>query len=381
MIAGTLQIAIEADYKKLEEQFKDIAKKAESEGEKAAENWIDQFMHKMDDEGLVSAAGDLGKKLGTKLKENANKAWEGFKAEAGKGLDEELGKMAKPKSLIGVVSAALKEAAAGGGWQETLLAGLKSIPIVSAMSDIIESVMKIATGAAAQEAKAAADTAKADKAYAAAKSRTDDINARQVQHEDALLQAKIDNAVAVGDAYAEAYAVADLEYQKIARKRDEDLKKSTDDENGKQRKMIEQTYQDDLAAITRTYDLKVQKADEAAAKEAEAQRKAAEQTATEAFEKKKKEAEDLAKLNKKLEDDETKRMKKVHEDIAKATTESDKSRISAASATGSMSTSFGTYTFSAYTDTEKKSNDEEMVSQLKNVVKAIETKSSTGGFD
>lgn len=353
MIAGSLQIQIEAEYAKLEDQLRDVASKSEDAGKKAAE------------------------KFGAKF----NEAVKGFGKQAAEGLSDELGKIGKPKQMIAVVAAALKEAAAGGGWQETLLAGLKSIPIVSAMSDIIESVMKIATGAAAQEAKAAADTAKADKAYAAAKARTDDINARQVQHEDALLQAKIDNAVAVGDAYAEAYAVADLEYQKIARKRDEDLKKSTDDENGKQRKMIEQTYQDDLAAITRTYDLKVQKADEAAAKEAEAQRKAAEQTATEAFEKKKKEAEDLAKLNKKLEDDEIKRMKKVHEDIFKATKESDAARASAAAEAGSMSTSFGTYTYSAYTDADKKANDEKMVSELKNVVKAIQTNSAAGGFE
>jgi hypothetical protein len=353
MIAGSLQIQIEAEYAKLEDQLKDVASKAEDAGKKAAE------------------------KFGAKFKE----AVKGFGKQAAEGLSDELGKIAKPKQMIAVVAAALKEAAAGGGWQDSLLAGLKSIPIVSAMSDIIENTIKLVTGAAKEEMKAAAESAKADKAYATAKARTDDINARAMQHEDALLQAKIDNAVAVGDAYAEAYAVADLEYQKIARKRDEDLKKSTDDENGKQRQAIEQTYQDQLAAITRTYDLNVQKADEAIAKEAAEQKKKAEEVATAAYDKQQKDAQDLAKLNKKLADDEAKRQKKIADDILKATTESDQARASAAATTGSMSTSFGTYTFSAYTDAEKKNNDEKMVSELKNVVKAIETQGSAGGFE
>jgi colicin import membrane protein len=353
MLAGTLQIQIEAEYAKLEDQLRDVASKSEDAGKKAAE------------------------KFGAKFKD----AIKGFGKQAAEGLSEELGKIGKPKQMIAVVAAALKEAAAGGGWQDTLLAGLKSIPIVSAMSDIIENTIKLVTGAAKQEMKAAADSAKADKAYAAAKARTDDINARQVQHEDALLQAKIDNAVAVGDAYAEAYAVADLEYQKIARKRDEDLKKSTDDENGKQRKLIEQTYQDELAAITRNYDMKVSKADEAAAKEAEAQRKAAEDAATAVYEKQQKDAEELAKLNQKLAADEEKRQRKIADDVAKATKESDQARSAAVAESGSISTSFGTYTYSAYTDAEKKSNDEKMVAGLKDVVKAIETQSATGGFE
>lgn len=351
MIAGSLQIQIEAEYAKLEDQLRDVASRSEDAGRKAAERFGARFAESI----------------------------KGFAKQAAQGLSDEIGKIGKPKQLIAVVAAGLKEAAAGG-WQDTLLAGLKSIPIVSAMSDIIESTIKIVTGAAKAEMKAAAESAKADKAYANAKARTDDINARQMQHEDSLLQAKIDNAVAVGDAYAEAYAVADLEFQKIARKRDQDLKKSTDDENGKQRKAIEQTYQDELAAITRAYDIKVSKADDAAMKEAEAQRKAAEDAATAVFEKQQKDADELAKLNRKLADDEMKRQTRMSEEIAKATTESDRARSDAASATGSMATSFGTYTFSAYTDSEKKSNDEKMVAGLKDVVKAIETQSATGGF-
>lgn len=74
-----------------------------------------------------------------------------------------------------------------------------------------------------------------------------------------------------------------------------------------------------------------------------------------------------------------KRQGKLSEDLASADADSMKTRVGVASSTATRSTALGSFSFGAYSDTEKKKNDELQVGYLKVVAEKLKMQ-SIGGF-
>jgi hypothetical protein len=287
------------------------------------------------------------------------------------------GKLTKAVGAFTIVNAfgeALKAAAEGGDWAAAIERGIKSIPVVGTFVGWGESLYDIinqtaAKAAASQDAlaqqqrlnainKAKIDAESKAREVAAAEAKIAEEQAKKVAEqrartiekatrESSFVQAEIEirQLEAIGDRRSAIMKQAELDARKVFfETADQQLSTLTNEEADAIRKLGE------LRRNLISEEMK-QRLDAINREEEETARKAAEED---------------ARRQRQIEDETRKLMEREKELVAAAQEE----RLALGAATGSVSTSFGTFKFGAYTDTEKKANDKAMVSKLDSIAKS-----------
>ena len=287
------------------------------------------------------------------------------------------GKLTKAVGAFTIVNAfgeALKAAAEGGDWAASIERGIKSIPVVGTFVGWGESLYDIINQTAAKAAasqdliakqqrlnainKAKIDAESKAREVAAAEAKIAEEQSRKIAEqraktiekatrESSFVQAEIEirQLEAIGDRRAAIMKQAELEARKAFFEIVEQQRADQTHEEGMairklgqlRRELINQEMRDRLSALD---------------KEEEETRKRA--------------AEEEAKRQRQIEEETKKLLEREKELVAAAQEE----RLSLGAATGSIGTSFGTFKFGAYTDTEKKANDKAMVSKLESIAKS-----------
>ena len=312
MNAGSLEIEVQALYGKFESQLREVVSKSE----KAAGDAGDKF--KKNFESKMGSAGESGaSKLGATFLRV-------FAADA----------------IARSIEVGLKAAVEGNGWQESLGAAIESLPIIGSVSKALGSIFDLALGvteknkAIAEEMAALAAQSKENDARRARRKAADsniEVIGRDIQ--DIARQKELETIAKSGDAKGAIAKRVELDVSRLQQKLAADLAKSKyDDEKVAMKNRT--AAEEDLIRHKASLEIDAIKAAEAAK---------AEEVAKAEAEKRKDRIDDLALEATKLEGD----------------------RKAIAQETGSMSTSFGTFTYAAYTDTEKKQVDQSIVTTLK----------------
>lgn len=322
----------------------------------------------------AAAAVPGGKAVGKGFADGFSSGSTGYMDRA---INDIRGKLTKAVGAFTIVNAfgeALKAAAEGGDWTQSLERGIKAVPVISTFVGWGESLYDIISQTAAKAAadqetlaqqqrlnatnKARIDAENKARESAAAEAKIAEEQSRKIAEqraktiekatrESSFVQAEIEirQLEAIGDRRAAIMKQAELEARKAFFDTVDQQRADQTHEEGMairklgelRRELINQEMRDRLAALD---------------KEEEETRKRA--------------AEEEAKRQRQIEEETKKLLEREKELVAAAQEE----RLSLGAATGSIGTSFGTFKFGAYTDTEKKANDKAMVSKLDAIAKS-----------
>jgi hypothetical protein len=294
-------------------------------------------------------------------------------------------------SIVNSFSAALEEGAKGASIGESIVAGIKSVPVVGTLVTIGENLGQIIANKVTGQLEANAIVAQQkalternkliveqeNKAREAAQALADEeqkledearkATERSIQREYDLRRELEIRQLEEAGKYREALMLrSGLKQAQILRDMDEQIQRARSQEEGESIIRVAQQRIKNLDAETKFDLANKEKADaerisKAAAAEAAARIKAEQDVIDAAYEKLK---ENDSKVSAIMEE-----------------------RMSLGTATGSVGTSFGTFKFRAYTDTEKKANDKAMVNKLDAIAKSSQAtvdelkRGGGGGFN
>lgn len=338
----------------------------------------------------AAAAVPGGKAVGKGFADGFSSGSTGYIDRAVNDIRGKLTKAVGAFTIVNTFSEALKAGAEGAGFAETIERALKSVPVVNAFVGIGESLYDIFNQTAAKAAANQEIVAEQERLTASNKAKVD---AEKVARESAAAEAKI----------------AEEQAKKIAEQRAKTIEKATRDSSFVQAEIEIRQLEamgDRRAAIIKQAELEARKS----FFEIEDQQRA-DQTSEEFMairrlgelrrnlindemrqrlaaldkeqeESRKKAADEDARRQRQIEE-ETAKLLEREQELARAAQED---RLALGAASGSIGTSFGTFKFGAYTDTEKKANDKIMVAKLGEISKSTQAtvaelrRGGTGGF-
>jgi hypothetical protein len=277
-------------------------------------------------------------------------------------------------SIVNAFSAALEEGAKGASLGESIVAGIKSVPVVGTLVTMGENLGQIIANKVTGQLEADAIVAQQralnernkliveqeNKAREAAQAYADEeekladearkATERSIQKEyDLRKELEIRQLEAAGKTREAIIARSALKEAQILRDMNDQISNARSEAEGESITRIAQQRIKNLRAETQIDLADKEKADaerisKAVAAEAEARIKAEQEIIDAAYDK----------------------LRRNDEQAAGIMDE----RLGLGAATGSIGTSFGTFKFGAYTDTEKKANDKAMVSKLDAIAKS-----------
>lgn len=357
MIAGNVSVTVSADYANFDQGMKAVEARATTAG--------------------ATAGSGFAKKLGERFAANTEK------------MGSRLGAMFGPQLIVGVADAFTESLNEGGSIGSALMKGFRTLPLASTFMDLGDAIsnrmlgtqQEINAGQNRQAETLALIAAQAEEMAAEVeadlKSRADAEAARKKQIEETarlelsmsdlrekkqMSQAELELKLAreVGDERKAIDLEFDMAHQQLFNKQNELMKGKTDDEKRAVGEVMQLEYQGllanqrvSLAKLAEREKAEADALDEASMKRAEDAEKDAAAT--------------------------LKRQGKLSEDLASADADSMKTRVNVASSTATRSTALGSFSFGAYSDTEKKKNDELQVGYLKVVAEKLKMQ-SIGGF-
>jgi hypothetical protein len=340
MKAGEIEINILANYQQIEKDLKHVEQRAQDAGNRAGRSFREEFATK----SQMQAESILGKFQGIKVAEGLARAMASF--------------LRSDKSFA-----------------EALLDSLKSVPFAGAFVDmghaIFDTIYDNTIGAAEKAAREQARLAEA--AYAEHIAAVEKSMAEDIDNEKRVAQLRQD--------FAEEFRRGEIEFVEKRIETEADLeevfqRKRNDiiAKNERERtKALNETKSEEEASLTydiyekrkqialEALEVEMKGRRDAMSREQQQQMKEAEQLA----EKKAKEEEDIA--NKLAEE----RIKSLREYEKQA--EEIESQREAALTAGitSANTALGTFTFDAYSDADKKRNDQDSLRQLREINQSI----------
>lgn len=297
------------------------------------------------------------------------------------------GKMTKAFGAVAIGNALAKTLEAGASgvpWDKAITDAIDSIPIINIFTSIIESSLSLAFGNFEAEQKlvrAKEREADAEEKLKAAQERVKAEKDAQREASDASYRYLIQQARALGNEKRAIELELNRDIEHIQRERADKLASAKSDA---EKEAIDRASKLDRAAAEDKAKFALQKmekaqqeiADKALADDQERVRKVAEERAKA----EQKAGDERAKADleaaKKLED----RLVKADEMRKEAAMTAEATGAEFARSTGSMSTSFGTFTFKGYTDDEKRQVDQSILQQVKDINKKASEFVSTGIF-
>lgn len=301
---------------------------------------------------VKTTAATTGATAGGAFKDEFVKQQDGLATNFAKSVQNSIRGAFAAAAVAAALRTTLESAAEGANIGDSLAAGIKSIPVIGAVASAFETGLGLALGVFDEERKteqmrksAQELEARAERVAQEAAKREEQILERKDQVADLVAQKEVRAAMEAGDERLAATLEAERQIAALRKRIDEELgnAKWEDEKQG-----IRDLYAAEKALIDQQRD---EKYEEIARKEAEVQKKAAE------AEQKRRE-ETLAALKTDLESIQSQR------DAIRG-------------ATASASTAIGEFKFAAYTDSEKKQLDQDLLSQ----VRQINSKAaSLGGF-
>jgi len=361
MNMGEAVIRVTADLTNFTQQQQQIVSESVSTGEKAARGFADKF-----GDYLERAKGQLSQKLQ-------------------KAID--------PDGIIRGLNAALETFNAGEGVIASIEAAASSIPLFGAAYKLGKSIGTAISNAISDEDDLARSlTAETDEMvrYVERRNKEEEritrerrekaqgISTATAEGQRINLEFAIQQAKAEGDLREAAFQEAKKKEFELTQQFEREMR---DAKSAEEKKLLEENYQlrIDLEQDALNQRFRQIEADEKKTADARAKADA------DAAEKRRKEAEDLAEKERrdaeKLADSQRKAREKeakVLEDVNRILDEGAEQRIAAQQQTVGAQTAIGTFTFAAYSDQEKKANDEKIVRGIGELV--TQARSGSGGF-
>lgn len=361
MNMGEAVIRITADLGQFSQTQQQVVSESVSTGEKAARGFADKF-----GDYLERAKGQLSQKLQ-------------------KAID--------PDGIIRGLNAALETFNAGEGVIASIEAAAQSVPLFGSAYKLGKSIGTAISNAISDEDDIAkAITAETEEMVRYVQRRNEEqerIDRERMARGQGVLGARtegqrlnfdlaIQQAKAEGDLREAAFQEAKKKEFELTRQFEQDLRNAKSQE---EKTLLEQNFQMRMRLEQEALNERFRQI-EADEKKAADQRAKAD---ADAAEKRRKEAEDLAEKERrdaeKLADEQRKareREAKVLEDVNRILDEGAEQRIAAQQQTVGAQTAIGTFTFAAYSDQEKKANDEKIVRGIGELV--TQARSGSGGF-
>lgn len=361
MNMGEAVIRVTADLTNFTQQQQQIVSESVSTGEKAARGFSDKF-----GDYLERAKGQLSQKLQ-------------------KAID--------PDGIIRGLNAALETFNAGEGVIASIEAAASSVPLFGSAYKLGKSIGTAIANAISSEGDiAAAVTAEADAMveYVARRNREQEqIDRELMARGQGVLGARtegqrlnfdlaIQQAKAEGDLREAAFQEAKKKEFELTKQFEREIR---DAKSAEEKQLLEQNFQMRIRLEQEALNERFRQIEADEKKTADARAKAD----ADAAEKRRKEAEDLAEKQRKdaekiAEDQRKAREKeaKMLEDVNRILDEGAEQRLAAQQQSAGAQTAIGTFTFAAYTDQEKKANDEKIVRGIGELV--TQARSGSGGF-
>ena len=337
-------------------------------------------------EQAVNGAGAAGGAAGAGFGENFQKSQVGYIDKALNDIQNKLLKAFGAVAIGQALASTLEQAAAGASFGDAIISSIKSVPIVGTVASIIESSIKLGIGSYDRDAK----LRRAKEKLAEAQENLQIALTNQKKEEDQLLDSEkrsgemasrlsVQQAIATGDKVAEIEAnrlrdrtVAELNYREKLGAARSDVEK----------KNIENAYKYEQATIRTKYDYELKQFNDA-------QQAKKDKELSDAQEVSRKKGEEIAKQLKAEQDlrkkedldavkslqDRLKTADKMRSDAAK---EAEGQQLGFARSTGSMSTSFGSFNFRGYSDSDKKAVDESILATVREISKKASDFVNTG---
>jgi len=361
MIAGNISVTVSADYANFDQSMKVVEARATTAG--------------------ATAGSGFAKKLGERFAANTEK------------MGSKLGAMFGPQLIVGVADAFTESLNEGGSIGSALMKGFRTLPLASTFMDLGDAISNRLLGTqleinagqnryqetltliAQQEEEMAAEVAADLKSRADAEAAATAAAKKQIEETARLEESLIDLrakkemsqtelelklAREVGDERKAIDIEFDMAHQALFNKQNQLMKGKTDDE----KRMVGEVMQLEYQGLLANQRVSLAKLAEREKAEADALDEASMKRAEDA------EKDAAAAL---------KRQDKLSQDIASAEVDSMKTRIGVASSTATRSTALGSFSFGAYSDTDKRKNDELQVGYLKIVAEKLKMQ-SIGGF-
>jgi hypothetical protein len=343
------------------------------------------------------AGGDAGDNFGAKFQSATERYAERTAMELRSKLTKAVGALAIGQAL----NAGLKAAAEGGDWAESLANTIKSIPVANIAYELMENLGNLLTGSARDSMEALELEAEAKAQKIRAKFLQDRQGAPGQQEEalaTARARAELSDAKRLGDARKVADKEAVLAFRELDSKRAKEVaaiealqrKELATLTRDVQRAEAKERHQAELDAVLERYrveydqivknrqasfDMASENDRKLAEKKAEDERKVAEAAQSEiddmiAFmeERSARAAEEIAAETQKSIDAMTKQADDLEEQ-----------RMAAAQEQGTAQTAFGAFRFSAYTDAEKKQNDQSILTEIRSIRREVGSLQTSGG--
>ena len=310
MNAGKIEISVSANYADLERQLREVTDKSTAAGRTAGRGLAQEF-----DRAASSFSSGIGAKIASGI--------------------------AFDKIARGLANA-LKAGAEGAEWQDVLLSGLKSLPIVGTIADLISAGIDAGLGFSEQRRLQAEQLETAEKVRKAAEERgktersiRDDIEKQRTREEEIVRKMAIQSAESEGDARKAARLKAEDEIARLQKQKQEELdaarsaaqERSIESRYAKERQLVDQNLEREYREIE-------SKEKEAASREAE-----------------------------RLQAIREKQLEESRTQIEKL----EQRRESVASETGTAQTRLGTFRFAAYSDAEKKAIDAAILAEIRQI--------------
>lgn len=358
MNAGSIEISVEADYEQLQSSMEKSVK------------------------GATKAGAEAGSGFGGKFAEAQSKYIDKAIADISNKMRKAFGAVAIGTAL----SSTLEKAAAGSSFSEAIVSSIKSIPIIGLVATIIESGIKLGAGAYESEQRTLRGQQRLKEAEEGLrialdneKKIDDGKKASELARQDGSFRLGMERAKASGDAVKLLEESRFQENQLLWREQQEKLLAAKSDT---EKKNLDMVYFYEKEAIKTKYDFEVKEAIKAKQEIADKELKDDQERVAKLSESMakaiEKEAEDRAKLDQEAAEKLQERLIEADKMRAEAALKGDEDRLKVAQSTGSMATSFGSFTFAGYTDEQKKEVDKSILETIKDINKKASDFVNTG---
>jgi hypothetical protein len=291
---------------------------------------------------VKTTAATKGGEAGKAFKDSFDKQGSGLGADYGKQLQNSIRGAIAVGAISQAMKVAIEEGARGANFADAVAAGIKSVPVIGAFASLIEAGMDYAIGTSTAEAAREASRAmeaEAQKSLAVAEGRAKRLVAAEFELRRNAAREAGDERLAIDLEAQEKLAALEKQFK------EESLAATRDNE----RKFLAEIFQAERKLIQQSAAERIKAIDDAAEKQARADE-----------ERIRAESEKLAR------EDEARREKQL--DLLKQElAEVESQRETMRGAVGSVSTAIGEFRFAAYSDNEKKQNDKDLLSQVRQI--------------
>jgi hypothetical protein len=291
---------------------------------------------------VKTTAATKGGEAGKAFKDSFDKQGEGLGANYAKQLQNSIRGAIAVGAISQAMKVAIEEGARGANFTDALAAAIKSVPVIGAFASLAEAMMDYAIGTSAAEAAREASRvmeAEAQKSLAVAEGRAKRLVAAEFELRRNAAREAGDERLAIDLEAQEKLAALEKQFK------EESLAATRDSE----RKFLAEIFQAERQLIQQSAAARIRAIDEAAERQKQADE-----------ERIRKEAEKQAR------EDEARREKQL--DLLKQElAEVESQRQAMSGAVGSISTAIGEFRFAAYSDNEKKQNDQALLAQVRQI--------------